>query len=96
MEPTWSLLKGQYKGKEEAARLRHDIKLNEETINSRWDEVHGQDGLCAVLTESIGAMMELRLYTDYGDYLAINLKRLSKRDKILDGTEPRMARWLHF
>ncbi|KAI9722250.1 MAG: hypothetical protein M1812_001722 [Candelaria pacifica] len=74
------LLKGDYKGKDEEKDLRRTVEVEEGMINSRYDEVHGINGLCDILMESAAAMMEPQLLTDYGDYFALNLKRLRKGD----------------
>ena len=44
-------------------------------IKSRWDEVHGKGGLVEALLHNASVMIEMRLYHQYGDYLAENLKR---------------------
>lgn len=54
------------------------FKNSVNTVKYLW--VQESSDLCAVLTESIEAMMKLRLLTDDGDYLVINLKRLRKND----------------
>ena len=39
-------------------------------MQSRYDKIHGNDGLCTTLMELFNAMAELRLKAEYGDYLA--------------------------
>ena len=42
----------------------------ETELQFRYEKIHGNDGLCAVLLELFNAMAELRLKAEYGDYLA--------------------------
>ncbi len=49
-------------------------------IKSRWDEVHGEGGLVDALLQNTSVMIELRLYQQYGDCLAENLKRARGND----------------
>lgn len=39
-------------------------------MQSRYEKIHGHDGLCTGLLELFNAMAELRLKAEYGDYLA--------------------------
>lgn len=39
---------------------------------SRWEEVHGENGLCQTIVEYIQAVIELRFRLEYGDYLAVS------------------------
>lgn len=39
-------------------------------MQSRYDKIHGHDGLCHALVELFDAMAEIRMKADYGDYLA--------------------------
>ncbi|KAI9788510.1 MAG: hypothetical protein M1816_006850 [Peltula sp. TS41687] len=45
-------------------------------LQSRYDEVHGPNGLCDALVKSIARYMERRLRIAYGDYLARGLSKL--------------------
>lgn len=37
---------------------------------SRYDKIHGDDGLCCALVKLFHAMAEIRMKVEYGDYLA--------------------------
>ena len=39
-------------------------------MQSRYDKVHGDDGLCHALVELFNAMAEIRMKAEYGDDLA--------------------------
>ena len=39
-------------------------------ISSRYEKIHGHEGLCYALVEQFNAMAELRMMAEYGDYLA--------------------------
>lgn len=47
-----------------------EMEALDNEIQSRWDKIHGENGLCSVLVEIFNAMAELRLKAEYGDYLA--------------------------
>jgi len=55
-----------------------DIMREDGKLRSRYDEVHGLNGLCAKIQLSAATMLEIRLYSQYGDYLALSLKRLKE------------------
>lgn len=53
-------------------------------VKSRWDEVHGVNGLASVLVDQCRALAELRLYNEYGDYLAQSLEFLKAVPEMQD------------
>jgi hypothetical protein len=59
-------LRLQKKSREE---LLNTIKIDEGELWSRWEEVHGSDGIIVVFRNSTAAMMEMRLAIEYGDVL---------------------------
>ena len=46
------------------------VEILDDEIKSRYDKIHGKDGLCSALMEIFNVMAELRLKAEYGDYLA--------------------------
>jgi hypothetical protein len=66
-------LRLQKKSREE---LLNTIKIDEGELWSRWEEVHGSDGIIVVFRNSTAAMMEMRLAIEYGDVLGEACKQL--------------------
>lgn len=64
--------------KSKRQELQHTICIKRDMFSSRWDTVHGIEGLCATLCQSIYAITEMRLKIEYGDNLAESLKELKK------------------
>ncbi|KAL1616828.1 hypothetical protein SLS56_011260 [Neofusicoccum ribis] len=62
----------------ERASLQKDVEISLNYARSRHDEVHGRDGLVDQLKNCAYALIEYRLYQDYGDYLAKNLNQLKQ------------------
>ncbi|KAL9063218.1 MAG: hypothetical protein Q9161_009583 [Pseudevernia consocians] len=50
--------------------LTQEVEILDNEMQSRYDKIHGNDGLCTALMELFNAMAELRLRVEYGDYLA--------------------------
>ena len=50
--------------------MAKEIEILDDEMQSRYDKVHGDDGLCFALVEIFNVMAELRLKAEYGDYLA--------------------------
>ena len=46
------------------------MEILDDEMQSRYDKIHGQDGLCSALVEMFNVMAEVRLKAEYGDYLA--------------------------
>lgn len=49
-------------------------------LASRWQHEQGPDGLTQLVTDSINAMIEVRMWLEYGDYLAIHCEQINQRD----------------
>ena len=64
-------------GKEKREALKM-LEIEDGMLQSRYEEVHGVDGLCAALMDSVHAMMEIRFRIEYGDYLAYRLSHLKE------------------
>ena len=47
-----------------------EIEIFDTEMQSRYDNIHGDDGLCFALVEVFNVMVEARLKFEYGDYLA--------------------------
>lgn len=50
--------------------LAKEVEILDDEMQSRYDRIHGEDGLCPALVEIFNAMAELRMKAEYGDYLA--------------------------
>ena len=50
--------------------LTYEVEILDNEMQSRYDKMHGNDGLCATIMELFNAMAELRMKAEYGDYLA--------------------------
>ncbi|KAI9714150.1 MAG: hypothetical protein M1812_006478 [Candelaria pacifica] len=66
------LLNGKCKKGAREEMLRN-VKINQDMLESKMEEVHGKSGLCDAITQSLELVAEVRLRTDYGDYMAISL-----------------------
>lgn len=62
----------------ERRSLQKDVEVNLNYAQSRHDQIHGRDGLVDQLKNCAYALVEYRLYQDYGDYLAKNLNQLKQ------------------
>ena len=51
-------------------KMQKEIEVLDDEMQSRYDKIHGQDGLCFALVEMFNLMAEVRLKAEYGDYLA--------------------------
>ena len=65
-------------------RPRKFTKDLQDMIKFRWDEVHGVNGLASVLVGQCHTLAELRLYNEYGDYLAQSLEFLKAETETQD------------
>ena len=60
--------------------MAQEVEILDDEMQSRFEEIHGPDGLCHVLIELFNAMAELRLKAEYGDYLAYTCAVLKGND----------------
>ena len=51
-------------------KIAKEIDILGGEMQSRYDKIHGDDGLCCALVELFHAMSEIRMKAEYGDYLA--------------------------
>ena len=51
-------------------KMAKEIEILDDEIRSRWEKIHGANGLCFALVEMFNVMAELRLKAEYGGYLA--------------------------
>lgn len=59
-------------------------------LQSRWAHEQGPNGLVQLVTDAINAMKEVRVWLEYGDYLAIHCEALNQggmRDLLWKTTE---------
>ena len=52
------------------------VEIPDDEMSSRYEKIHGHEGLCYILVEQFNAMAELRMMAEYGDYLAYNCTTL--------------------
>ena len=63
-------------------KMAKRIEILDDEMQSRYDKIHGEDGLCFALAEIFNMMAELRLRAEYGDYLAYTCTALKGEDMI--------------
>ena len=51
-------------------KLTEEVEILDNEMQSRYDKIHGKDGLCNTVIELFNAMAELRMKVEYGDYLS--------------------------
>ena len=51
-------------------KMEKEIDILDGEMQSRYDKIHGDDGLCCALVGLFYAMSEIRMKVEYGDYLA--------------------------
>lgn len=56
--------------------MAKEIHILDDEMQSRYDKLHGSEGLCYALVELFNAMGELRMKAEYGDYLAYTCSTL--------------------
>ena len=56
--------------------MAKEMEILDDEMQSRYDKLHGQEGLCCALVELINAMGEIRMKAEYGDYLAYTCSAL--------------------
>ena len=59
-------------------QMTKEVDILDGEMQSRYDEIHGHDGLCHALVELFDAMVEIRMKAEYGDYLAYTCAALRK------------------
>ena len=57
-------------------KMVEEVETLDDEIQSRFEKIHGADGLCYTLMELFNAMAELRMKVEYGDYLAYTCEAL--------------------
>lgn len=50
-------------------KMAKEIHILDNEIQSRYDKMHGDEGLCCALVQLFNAMGEIRMKAEYGDYL---------------------------
>ena len=51
-------------------RFKKEGQILDDEIASRYEKVHGHEGLCHTIVEQFNAMAEMRMMAEYGDHLA--------------------------
>ena len=64
-------------------KIAKEIEILDDEISSRYEKIHGVNGLYHNLVELFNAMAELRIIMEYGDYLVYICTTL-KEDNIND------------
>lgn len=57
-------------------KMAKEIQILDGEMQSRYEKLHGGEGLCCALVELLNAMGEIRLKAEYGDYLAYTCSAL--------------------
>ena len=57
-------------------KIAREVEVLYGDMNSRYEKIHGPNGLCVVVVDVSNAMAELRLKAEYGDYLAYTCSAL--------------------
>ena len=57
-------------------KMADEIEVLDDEMQSRYDKLHGQDGLCFALIEIFNVIAVLRMKAEYGDYLAYTCNAL--------------------
>lgn len=60
--------------------INQEVEILDNEMQSRYEKIHGSDGLCATVMELFNALAELRLEVGYGDYLAHTCAALGAED----------------
>ena len=50
--------------------MEKEVEILDAEMQSRYDKIHGDGGLCFALVDMFNVMAEVRLKAEYGDYLA--------------------------
>ena len=51
-------------------KMKEEVEILDGEMQSRYDKIHEDDGLCHTLVALFDAMAEIRMKAEYGDYLA--------------------------
>ena len=57
-------------------KMLKEIEVLDGEMQSRYEKIHREDGLCSALIDTFYVMAELRLKAEYGDYLAYTCSAL--------------------
>ena len=57
-------------------KIAKEVEILDDEMSSRYEKIHGNNGLCHNLVELFNAMAELRMMAEYGDYLAYTCSAL--------------------
>ena len=64
-------------------KMAKEVKILDNEMQSRYDKIHGDEGLYCALVEQFNAVAEIRVKAEYGDYLAFTaLKGEAMNDMI--------------
>ncbi|KAI4136498.1 MAG: hypothetical protein LQ341_005582 [Variospora aurantia] len=66
------------KGKKED-EIKARISVDDGILESMHEKIQGPDGLCQMIVQSLEAMREVRILTQFGDYAAYSLQDLKKQ-----------------
>ena len=57
-------------------KIEKEVEILDDEMSSRYEEIHGHEGLGYTLVEQFNAMAELRMMAEYRDYLVLALTSL--------------------
>ena len=58
-------------------KIQKKVQIPDDGRSAGYERIHGHEGLCYTLVEQFNAMAELRMMTEYGDYLAYTCTTLN-------------------
>ncbi|KAM0796658.1 hypothetical protein BDR22DRAFT_892978 [Usnea florida] len=61
-------------------KIQKEVEILDDEMASRYEKIHGHEGLCHTLVEQFNAMAEIRMMTEYGDYLAYTYSGLKAEE----------------
>ena len=68
-------------------KMAKGVEILDNEMQSRYDKIHGNEGLCHTEVELFNAMAERRMKAEYGDYLAYTCSALKKGKHERSGME---------
>lgn len=80
-----NLLSGNFKSQRQKKEQLQTITINDGMLRSRRQAEEAPEGLWQGIFEAIDALSQLRMTTEYGDYLAVSLDKYRGKDPVWKG-----------
>ena len=58
-------------------KIQKRVEISDDEVSSKYEKIHGHEGICYTLVEQFDAMAELRMMAEYGEYLAYTCTTLN-------------------